>query len=207
MKHLFELFPVILFFITLKVAEKTHNAANILSHIMNHLGIDSPVKPELVPIMLATVVVIIASLLQILWVKIRHGNVSKTLLFSAALVTIMGGLTLYLQNDAFIKWKPTLLYWGTSIAFIVAERFWKKNFIRTMLEKEIQLPEPIWLQLNWAWALFFIIMGSLNIWIAYHFSTETWATFKLFGTFGLMILFTIAQSIYISKYTKSEDKS
>lgn len=206
MKFLFELFPVILFFITLKFAEKHHEAGNILGQILHQVGLDTPVKAELVPIMLATVVVIVASLAQILWIKLRHGNVSKTLLFSAALVTIMGGLTLYLQNALFIKWKPTLLYWGTAIAFILAERFWNKNFIRIMLEKDIQLPNNIWVQLNAAWALFFILMGSLNLWVAFNFSTDTWATFKLFGTFGLMIVFTIAQSIYIGKFTKPEEK-
>lgn len=206
MKFIFELFPVILFFITLKFAEKNQEAGDLLGHILNQFGIVTPVKSDLVPIMLATVVVIVASLAQILWLKIRHGTVSKTLLISAALVTVMGGLTLYLQNDLFIKWKPTLLYWGTAIVFILAERFWNKNFIRIMLEKDLQLPNKIWVQLNVAWAVFFIILGSLNIWIAFHFSTDTWATFKLFGTFGLMIVFTIAQSIYIGKFATPEEK-
>ena len=111
MKFLFDLFPVIFFFITLKVSEKTAGAGAFLKNILDTFGITTAVKPDLVPIMLATVAVIIASLIQIAWVKLRHGKVDKTLWISAVLVVVLGCLTLYLQDDAFIKWKPTILYW------------------------------------------------------------------------------------------------
>jgi len=207
MKFLFDLFPVILFFITLKVSKQSEQAGIILKQILDTIGFDVVVKPDLVPIMLATVVVIIASVAQIAWVKIRHGVVPKALVFSAILVVIMGGLTLYFQNDEFIKWKPTLLYWGTAIVFVCAELFWKKNFIRMMMEKEMTLPENVWKNLNLAWAVFFTFMGFINLYIAYNFSIDTWATYKLFGTMALILVFTIAQSLFISKYIINEETS
>jgi intracellular septation protein len=205
MKFLFDLFPVILFFITLKIAEKTANASLILGKILTTLGIAATVKPSLVPIMLATVAVIIASIIQIAWAKIKYKKVDKTLWMSAILVTVLGSMTLYFQNDAFIKWKPTLLYWIFTIAIMGAHWFWQKNIIKTMMGKEVKLPESIWIKLNYAWAIFFAALGCLNLYVAFNFSIDTWASFKLFGTMGLMFVFIITQSLMINQYL-IEDK-
>jgi intracellular septation protein len=205
MKFLFDLFPVILFFITLKIAEKTANASLILDKILTTFGIATTVKPSLVPIMLATVAVIIASIIQIVWAKIRYKKVDRTLWMSAILVTVLGSMTLYFQNDAFIKWKPTLLYWIFTTAILAAHWFWQKNIIKTMMGKEVKLPESIWIKLNYAWAIFFAALGCLNLYVAFNFSIDTWASFKLFGTMGLMFVFIITQSLMINQYL-IEDK-
>ena len=204
MKVLFDLFPVILFFITLKVAEKAASASLVLSEILSTLGIATHVKPALVPIMLATVAVIIGSLIQIIWAKLHYKKVDNTLWLSALLVTVMGGMTLYFQNDAFIKWKPTLLYWAFAAILIGARLFTEKNVIKSMMGKEITLPEPVWNNLNIAWAIFFSALGALNLYIAFNFSIDTWASFKLFGTMGLMFAFIILQSIAINKYIEEK---
>ncbi|NCA27257.1 MAG: septation protein A [Methylophilaceae bacterium] len=204
MKVLFDLFPVILFFITLKVAEKAASASLVLSEILSTLGIATHVKPALVPIMLATVAVIIGSLIQIIWAKLHYKKVDNTLWLSALLVTVMGGMTLYFQNDAFIKWKPTLLYWAFAAILIGARLFTERNVIKSMMGKEITLPEPVWNNLNIAWAIFFSALGALNLYIAFNFSIDTWASFKLFGTMGLMFAFIILQSIAINKYIEEK---
>lgn len=207
MKFLFDLFPVILFFITLKVAEKAASASLILGKILTSIGIATAVKPSLVPIMLATIAVIIGSIIQIIWAKLHYKKVDNTLWLSALLVTILGGMTLYFQNDAFIKWKPTLLYWTFAAVLIGARIFTNKNIIKMMMGKEIRLPEPIWNKLNLAWAIFFASLGVLNLYIAFNFSIDTWASFKLFGTMGLMFIFVFIQSLAINKYIINEDKA
>jgi intracellular septation protein len=207
MKFLFDLFPVILFFITLKVAEKSASASLVLSKILTSLGMVATVKPSLVPIMLATFAVIIGSIIQIVWAKLHYKKVDKTLWLSALLVTVLGGMTLYFQNDAFIKWKPTLLYWTFAAVLIGANLFTQKNIIKSMMGKEIRLPEPIWNKLNIAWATFFIFLGALNLYVAFHYSIDIWASFKLFGTMGLMFIFIIGQSLAINKYIINEDKA
>jgi intracellular septation protein len=116
-------------------------------------------------------------------------------------------MTLYLQNDAFIKWKPTLLYWIFSAVLIGANLLAKKNIIKSMMGKEIGLPESIWNNLNIAWAIFFAGLGALNLYVAFHYSIDTWANFKLFGTMGLMFIFIIGQSLAINKYIINEDKA
>ena len=204
MKFLFDLFPVILFFITLKIAEKAASANQVLAEILTTVGITATVKPSLVPIMLATVAVIIGSIIQIIWAKLHYKKVDNTLWISAILVTALGGMTLYFQNDAFIKWKPTLLYWTFAIVLIGARLLTDKNIIKMMMGKEIKLPEPIWNKLNIAWAIFFSCLGALNLYIAFNFSIDTWASFKLFGTMGLMFGFIIVQSLAINKYIIEE---
>ena len=205
MKFLFDLFPVILFFITLKIAEKTASAGLVLGKILSALGIVATVQPNLVPIMLATIAVIIGSLIQIIWAKVKFKKVDKTLWMSAILVTVLGSLTLYFQNDAFIKWKPTLLYWIFTLVLLMGHWIWQKNIIKSMMGKEIKLPETIWVKLNYAWAIFFAALGFLNLYIAFNFSIDTWANFKLFGTMGLMFTFIFIQSLAINQYI-IEDK-
>lgn len=204
-KFLFDLFPVLMFFITLKVAEKTASAGAILADIFTTLGVSIVVKPNLVPVMLATIAVILASLIQITWVKIKHGKVDKALILSAGLVVVLGSMTLYLQNDAFIKWKPTILYWAFAVVLVAAELFWKKNFIKVMMEKSMPLPETVWKTLNFSWAIFFVCLGLLNLYVAFNYSIDTWASFKLFGTTGIMFVFIIAQTLMLSKYLPSEE--
>jgi intracellular septation protein len=200
MKFLFDLFPVILFFITLKVAEKTASASLVLSKVLTTIGITATVKPSLVPIMLATVAVIIGSIIQIIWAKFKYKQVDKTLWMSAILVVLLGGMTLYFQNDAFIKWKPTVLYWIFTTVLLLAYWIGKKNIIKTMVGKEVKLPELIWIRLNYAWAIFFALLGCLNLYVAFNFSIDTWASFKLFGTMILMFSFIVIQSLFINKY-------
>jgi intracellular septation protein len=207
MKFLFDLFPVILFFSTLKVAEKAASASLILAKILSVLGIATTVKPSLVPIMLATIAVIIGSIIQIIWAKLHYKKVDNTLWLSALLVTVLGGMTLYFQNDAFIKWKPTLLYWIFAVVLIGANLFAKKNIIKSMMGKEISLPETIWNKLNIAWAIFFTGLGALNLYVAFNYSIDTWASFKLFGTMALMFVFIIGQSLAINKHIINEDKA
>jgi intracellular septation protein len=207
MKFLFDLFPVILFFITLKVAEKAASASLVLSKILAAIGITTAVKSTLVPIMLATIAVIIGSIIQIVWAKIHYKKVDKTLWISALLVIVLGGMTLYFQNDAFIKWKPTLLYWIFAAVLIGANLFAKKNIIKSMMGKEIALPEAIWNKLNIAWTIFFTALGALNLYVAFNYSIDTWASFKLFGTMALMFVFIIGQSLAINKHIINQDKA
>ena len=156
--------------------------------------------------MLATIAVIIGSIVQIIWAKLHYKKVDNTLWLSALLVIVMGGMTLYFQNDAFIKWKPTLLYWTFAVVLIGTSLFAKKNLIKNMMGKEISMPDSIWNKLNLAWALFFSALGVLNLYVAFNYSIDTWASFKLFGTMGLMFLFIIGQSLAINKYISENEK-
>jgi intracellular septation protein len=201
MKLLFDLFPVILFFASFKYAEKVPDeAASLVTSLLGFAVVD--VKQA--PILLATVVVIVATIAQILWVHFRHGKVDRMLWVSLALVTVFGSLTLIFQNEAFIKWKPTILYWVFAVSLAFSAYGLKKNPLQAMLGEQLKLPDPVWNTLTQAWIGFFTLMGVLNLAIAYNFSTDTWVNFKLFGGMGLMLVFILAQGALLSKYIEEE---
>ena len=122
------------------------------------------------------------------------------------LILLFGTLTLVLQDDRFIKWKPTVLYWLMGTILAGGLLFFRKNFIQSLMGAQLELPAPVWRTLCWAWALFFAGMGVLNLWVAFNFDTDTWVNFKLFGGMGLMLVFVVGQALYLSRHMQSDDK-
>ena len=177
MKFLFDLFPVILFFIAFKVS-----------------GIYA-----------ATAVAIAATFAQIGWLWLRGRKIDTMLWVSLAIIVVFGGATLLLHNETFIKWKPTVLYWMFAVVLAGSALLLRKNLIRAMLGEQIQLPDPAWSKLNFSWIAFFTCMGLLNLYVAFNFSTDTWVNFKLFGGMGLMLVFVIAQGLFLAKYVEQKE--
>ncbi len=205
MKFLFDFFPIFLFFIVFKWGESSPEAAQTLvKQTMSGLISGSEVSVLQAPIMLATAITIIATICQIGYLVIRRKKIDKMLWVSFVIVGAFGGATIYFHNDTFIKWKPTVLYWCFAIVSLVSQFLLKKNLIRSMMEEQVQLPDPVWLNLNFAWIGFFSLIGVLNLYFAFNFPTAVWVNFKLFGVMGSMLVFVIAQSIYLSKYIKEE---
>jgi intracellular septation protein len=202
MKLLFDLFPVILFFVAFKYSEKNPElAASWVASLMGSAAVD----PKIAPILLATVVVILATIAQIIWVAFRHGKVDKMLWVSLVLVVVFGGMTLVFQDESFIKWKPTILYWVFAGSMGFAALVMKKNAIKAMLGEQLTLPEPVWTKVNLSWIAFFVVMGFLNIIIAFNFPTDVWVNFKLFGGMGLMLVFVLGQGFMLSKYVEEKE--
>lgn len=179
MKLLIDFFPIILFFVAFKV-----------------WGIYT-----------ATAVAIVATIAQIAYLRIKTGKIEPMQWMSLGVIVLFGGATLLAHDDNFIKWKPTVLYWLMGGALLIGQLVFKKNLLRSVMGAQLQLPDAIWLKLNWAWTAFFAVMGALNIWIAYNFDTDTWVNFKLFGGMGLMVAFVIAQAIYMSRYLPQDGTS
>lgn len=172
MKLLFDLFPVILFFIAFKLAG----------------------------IYVATAVAIGATVAQIGWVKWRHGKVDGMLWASFGVIAVFGGATLLLHDETFIKWKPTVLYWLLSAVLLFSSLLFNKNLLRSMLQERLALPLHAWHRLNLSWSLFFAVLGFINLYVAYNYTTEQWVNFKLFGFTALMAAFILAQSVWLAKY-------
>ena len=205
MKLLLDFLPIVLFFMTFKVAEgRADAAAAFATEHFGSLVSGGVVGSTEAPILLATVVVILATLAQVVYLKLRGQKVDTMLWISLGLVTVMGGATIYFHSETFIKWKPTVLYAVMSLAFLLSPVIAGKNLLRSMLGGQIELPGFAWQRLNWAWAGFFAFMGVLNLWVAYTFSTSTWATFKAFGGMGLMLVFMVGQGFYMHRHMKPE---
>lgn len=198
MKLLFDLFPIVLFFMAYHLGASHPDAANaILTSVGIQLG--ATTKPG---VFLATLVAILATVGQIVWCLIRYRKVDGMLWLSFGLITVFGGATLFLHDENFIKWKPTVLYWLFALALGLGPLLFKRNFIRMMMEKQMELPEEIWGKLNLGWSAFFAVMGALNLAIAFTYSTDIWVNFKMFGTLGLMLAFILLQGLYLSRHMK-----
>lgn len=176
MKLLFDLFPVFLFFVAYRFGG----------------------------IYVATGVAMAATVLQIGWAWFVHRKVDPMMWFTLVVVMLFGGLTLILHNPTFIKWKPSIIYWGMAVSMAVAMFGFGKNAIRSMLGSQIDLPAKVWRSLNLSWMAFFTLMGAVNIFVAYQFSEETWVNFKMFGGIGLMVFFVLVQSIFLSRHMEQE---
>ena len=177
MKFLFDLFPVILFFVAFKF-----------------FGIYP-----------ATAVAIGATFVQIGWVWYRHRKIDNMLWVSFGVIVVFGGATLLLHDETFIKWKPTVLYWLFGVVLVTAEIGFRKNLIKAMMEKQMALPDAVWRKLLMSWAGFFTVMGALNLYVAFNYSTDAWVNFKLFGGMGLMLVFVVLQALMLAKYVDSKE--
>ncbi len=205
MKLLFDFLPIILFFVAFKAADAdTAAAAAFATQHFGFMVSGGIVGPEVAPVLLATIVVVAATLVQVGVLLARGKKVDMMLWVSLALVVVMGGLTVWLHSETFIKWKPTLLYWVMALTFAVAWIGWRKNLVRLLLGEQLKLPDAVWQRLNAAWALFFVAMGALNLWVAYTFSTPAWVNFKLFGIMGLLLVFALGQGVYLSRHLQDD---
>ncbi len=148
----------------------------------------------------ATAAAMVAAVLQVVLYRLKHQRYEKMHLISLTLIVVLGSATLIFQNPWFIKWKPTGIYWFSSLLFLSSSFLGKKPLIQKMMEGNIDLPTKIWYRLNYAWSAFFVIMGGINLYVAYTYDTDFWVTFKLFGGVGLTLLFVFIQAIYLTKH-------
>jgi intracellular septation protein len=177
MKLLLDFFPIILFFAAFKIAG----------------------------IYVATGVAIAATIVQIAWLRHSTGKIEPMQWVSLGVIVVFGGATIALQNETFIKWKPTVLYWLMAGTLAAGQLVFRKNLLKSLMGAQLELPDAAWRVTNWSWIAFFALMGALNLWVAFNFDTDTWVNFKLFGGMGLMLLFVLGQAVYLGRYMKAEE--
>ena len=159
-------------------------------------------------IFVATTVAIVATLLQLAWMRYSTGRTEPMQWLSLGVIVVFGGATLIAQDETFIKWKPSVLYWAMGGALLVGQVFFRRNWLQSLMKSQMALPDHAWRVMLWSWCGFFAVMGVLNIWVAYHFDTDTWVNFKLFGGMGLMLVFVLAQAMYLGRFMdKGENES
>ncbi len=205
MKILFDFLPILLFFGAFKYAEGQKDWA--AAYATEHLGFlvsGGVVGSGEAPVLLATVVVIVATFAQVAFLLARGKKIDLMLWVSFALVSVMGGATIWFHSETFIKWKPTALYWFMAGSLLVSQTVFRKNLLHMLLGDKVDLPGAVWLRLGLAWIGFFAAMGVLNLYVAFNFETATWVNFKLFGGLGLMFAFVLAQGLYLSRHMQPE---
>jgi intracellular septation protein len=155
-------------------------------------------------IFVATSVAIAATLVQLGWMRFRTGRTEPMQWLSLGVIVVFGGATLVAQDETFIKWKPTVLYWAMGGALAIGQVFFRRNWLQSLMKSQMALPDHAWRVMLWSWCGFFAVMGVLNIWVAYRFDTDTWVNFKLFGGMGLMLVFVLLQAVYLGRFMQTE---
>lgn len=179
MKQLLEFIPLILFFIVYKFFG-TQEAA---------------------------ITLVVATLIQLIALKMIYGKIEKMQLFMAGFVVVFGGLTAYFNDDAFLKWKVTLLNGLFALVLLISQFVLKNPIVKHLLGKEISLPEQVWAKLNTGWALFFIICMLLNLYVSHFMSNDAWYTFKVFGLTGLSLVATVLTGVVIYPHLQENQKT
>ncbi len=203
MKLLFDLFPVILFFAVYKLGGSyPQEAAGLASTWLGGLVAGGGVTEAQAPILLATAVAILASIAQVGWLLARGKRIEPMLWVSLGVIVVFGGATIWLNDETFIKWKPSILYLLFAGALAAGRLFFRRNFVRALLGRQIELPDPVWEKLLWVWTSFFTLLAAANLYVAYSFSTDTWVNFKLFGLMGLTLAFVVGIGIWLSQHIR-----
>ncbi|MBV7387352.1 septation protein A [Pasteurellaceae bacterium TAE3-ERU1] len=179
MKQLIEFIPLILFFIAYK----------------------------LYGVQISAMVLIVATLVQLVVLQLKFGKIEKSQKIMAIAVFFFGLLTVYFNDLAFLKWKVTVVYAIFATALLVSQYLFHKPLVKSLLGKELELPHTVWNTINLGWAVFFIICMVLNIIISHYFSDDAWYNFKVFGILGLTLIATVATGVYLYKYLPQESKN
>jgi intracellular septation protein len=183
MQFFYEIFPVFLFFIAFKFYG----------------------------IYVATVVGIVTTFLQVILSRFWVGKWDNKQLITLAVFLLFGGMTLYFHNPIFVKWKPTVVFWVFSVAIIGSQLLTSKPLMQRLMENMLQekgvIPNLVWKKLNLIWAAFFIILGCINLYVAYYFSNDAWVNFKFYGITAALILLSIFQAIYLMRFLESKPES
>ena len=173
-KFLFDLFPLILFFVAYKING----------------------------MYFATAVAIAAGIAQLIWLKLTKKPIESMHWINLGVIVVFGGATLWLQDDTFIKWKPTVLYWIFGGSLLIGQIALKRNLMQKLLGEKIVMSPQTWSKMNLSWGIFFVCAGIANLFVAFsgHFTLDQWVNFKVFGLMGLLIVFVIGQSIWLGKH-------
>lgn len=177
MKLLFDFFPVLAFFGAYYLAPDRAQA-----------------------MYLATGAAIIAAVIQVSALALIKHRVEKMYLITLGIILILGGATLLTRNKMFFMWKPTAVNWLFALAFLGSEFFGNKPLLQRMMDHAVNVPAQVWTRLNRSWTIYFMVMGALNLYVAYNFPEHVWVNFKMFGILGITLLFAVAQAIYMSRH-------
>lgn len=178
----YEIFPVLLFFLAFKFYD----------------------------IYVATIIGIVTTLIQVLIGGFWQKKWDKKQIITLGVFVFFGGLTLYFHDPIFVKWKPTVIFWIFSIVILGSQLFTQKPLMQRLMENVLQdkgeVPKRVWRRLNVIWAGFFIMMGAINLFIAYNYSNEAWVNFKFYGITAALLVLSVFQALYLTRYMSEESK-
>lgn len=207
MKLLFDLLPVVVFFGVFRLAKSLPDATiALVTACVGAVGGPPEQQVEVSAVIVASASAIIVTALHVGSLLLRRLPVKPAVWISAVLIVIFGGLTIWLHNEWFIKWKPSILYWIFAAVLAGGKWIWDRNLLGALLSGELELPQLVWDRLLVAWTIFFLLLGAANLFVAYTWSTDSWVNFKTFGLLGSTLAFSILSGIYMARYLDTQVK-
>jgi len=204
-KLLIDFLPLLAFFGTYKIGRYFPDAgAALFAAILGPLDAPAALAHELTAVLLATMVAILASAVQLGWLALGRHPIRPSVWLSVVLILVFGGLTLWLRDEWFIKAKPTILDATFAVLLLGGRWLFGRNLLGMLLGEEIELPPAAWDRLLYAWSAFFVLMALANVYVAAHFSTDSWVDFKTFGSIGLTFVFSLATGVYVMRHMKPQ---
>ena len=207
MKQLLDFLPIVLFFIIYKFfLDLPDGLITAVNSLLPFMALTPGNEGD--AIYLATLIAIVATIIQVVMSVAILKKVEKMPLITLALLVIFGGATLLLKNPLFIQWKPTAINWVFGLGFLLSQFIGSKPLVQRMMAQAITInDQKIWMKLNLSWVLFFALSGLANVIVApaidpfnLNFTESTWVDFKLFGLMGMTIAFVIAQAFYLARF-------
>jgi len=200
-KLLLDLLPIVIFFGAFRAARFWPEATMAaVAATVGPIGGTAAEQQELSAVMVATCCAIVVTLVQLAYLRLWRLPIKPAVWISAVLIVVFGGLTVWLHNAWFMKWKPSILYWIFALVLLAGRWIWKRNLLGALLSEELPLPAPVWDRLMYAWAVFFLLLGAANLVVAYESSTDVWVNFKTFGLLGLTMVFSVGTGLYVARY-------
>jgi len=191
MKQVLEFIPIVLFFVVYQL-DGEQVTVGALSYTFD--GIFS-----------ATAVLIAATALQVVVARLMAGYWDKRSVWTFVAVAIFGGATLVLRDQTFIQWKPTIFNWGLAVVFVAFQLFSERSLLERALGAQLALPRGVWTRLNLLWTANFIIVGALNLFVAYRYSEAFWVSYKLYSAIGFTLVLTVLTALLVSPHLQAQD--
>ncbi|MBP8008344.1 MAG: septation protein A [Thiopseudomonas sp.] len=185
MKQFIDFIPLLLFFIVFKLEPRDIELAG---HVISFGGIFS-----------ATAILVISSVLVYGSLFLAHRRLEKSQWITLVGCLFFGGLTLAFHSETFLKWKAPVVNWLFALGFAGSHFIGEQPLIKRVMGHAVSLPDRIWTRLNIAWIVFFLFLGTSNLFVAFNFPS-IWVDFKVFGSLGMTVLFLIGQGIFLSRY-------
>lgn len=155
----------------------------------------------------AAVVLVIATIAQLLILKMYYKKIEKNQWIMGGAVVFFGLLTAYFNDLAFLKWKVTIINLLFATVLLVSQFGFKTPLIKALLGKELALPQAVWGKLNLGWTGFFLLCALLNVVISTFFSDDAWANFKVFGLTGLSLVAVLVTGLFLYPYLKQQENN
>lgn len=204
MKSLLDFLPLLVFFGGYYGAQQWPDLADtFINAMLGLLGLDAPLPADQLAMACATQLAMLATLVQVGILLVARHRIDKILWITLAIMVVMSIATLIFHDPAIIKWRSTVSDWLFGLILLGGEVLLGKNFIRAMLGGQLDLPARVWRIVNYSWIGFFAVSGLLNLYVAAHFSEETWVNFNMFGSPALTFIFMIAQGLYLVRYIEA----